>query len=372
VPKVQEQDISYMRLALRLARRGYGLTSPNPMVGAVLVKGGKVIGQGWHHGAGLPHAEVEAITDAASRHLNPRGATLYVTLEPCCTRGRTPPCTDALLEAGIRRVVAATTDPNPAHAGRAFQILAAAGIAVTSGLLGAEATALNEAFNRWIIHRTPFVTLKAAMSLDGKTATATGESKWITGPQARRYGMRLRRGSDAILAGINTVIQDDPALTIRPKRKKPLLRVILDPRGRIPLDARVINDEWASSTILVVTPAAPARRVHALAKRASVWTAPERNGKMNLTWVLHKLGENEITSLLVEGGGETSAAFLEQRLAHRICFFYAPKIIGGRSAPKAIAGSGVDDLAHASRLTNVRWGRLGPDLMLTAMVQPPS
>ena len=214
-------DAQFMRLALRLARRGYGVTSPNPMVGAVLVKGGKIIGRGWHRRAGLPHAEIEALHDAQKRGHNPKGATLYVTLEPCSTHGRTPPCTDAIIAAGIKRVVVGATDPNPKHSGRAFKILRRAGIEVSpagsAGILPAgrmareretrrqdagahqylsdECAQLNEAFNHWIVHRTPFVTVKAAMTLDGKIATASGESKWITGEKARAFGMKLRQGS---------------------------------------------------------------------------------------------------------------------------------------------------------------------------------
>ena len=231
----------FMRHALRLARRGYGATSPNPMVGAVLVKGGKIIGRGWHRRAGLPHAEIEALRDAQKRGHNPRGATLYVTLEPCCTHGRTPPCTDAIIAAGIKRVVVGATDPNPKHAGKGFKILKRAGTEViTFGKgrarhsvraagwqdrkrrarndvpyqqLSDECVKLNEAFNHWIVHRTPFVTVKAAMTLDGKIATASGESKWITGEKARAHGMKLRLGNDAILVGINTILADDPSLT---------------------------------------------------------------------------------------------------------------------------------------------------------------
>ena len=203
-------DAVFMRLALRLAQRGYGATSPNPMVGAVLVKGGKIIGRGWHRRAGQPHAEIEALRDAQKRGHNPRGATLYVTLEPCCTHGRTPPCTDAIITAGIKRCLGAT-DPNPKHAGKGFKILRRAGIKLFTEFWAMNARRLNEAFNHWIVHRTPFVTVKAAMTLDGKIATASGESKWITGEKARAHGMKLRQGSDAILVGINTILADDPS-----------------------------------------------------------------------------------------------------------------------------------------------------------------
>src|SRR5437764_1750702 len=205
----------FMRVALGLARQGYGMTSPNPMVGAVLVKGGKIIGRGWHRRAGEPHAEIEALRDAERRGHNVRGATLYVTLEPCSTYGRTPPCTEAIGGAGIRKVVAGATDPNPRHAGAGFERLRRAGVQVTTGVLEQECNSLNEAFNHWIVQRTPLVTVKAAMTMDGKIATAAGESKWITGEEARAYGMRLRQGADAILVGVNTIVADDPSLTAR-------------------------------------------------------------------------------------------------------------------------------------------------------------
>ena len=213
-------DARFMRVALRLARRGYGATSPNPMVGAVLVQGGRVIGRGWHRRAGGPHAEIEALRDARGRGQAVKGATLYVTLEPCCTHGRTPPCTDAIRAAGISRVVAGAIDPNPRHAGRGFTRLREAGIAVTHGVLAGDCARLNEAFNHWIVRRTPFVTVKAGMTLDGKIATASGESRWITGEKARACGMKLRQGADAILVGINTVLADDPSLTVRNARSE--------------------------------------------------------------------------------------------------------------------------------------------------------
>lgn len=370
-------DIRFIRLALRLARRGYGNTSPNPMVGAVLVKRGQIIGRGWHRRAGRPHAEVEALRDAARRGHNARGATLYLTLEPCCTQGRTPPCTEALIAAGIKRVVVAATDPNPQHAGRGFRILRRAGIEVVTRVLADEATRLNEVFNHWIVHRTPFVTVKAAMTLDGKIATASGESKWITGERARAEGMKLRRGADAILAGANTVLADDPALTVRAIANLKstisnprLRRIILDSEARTPLTAKVVSDKFATLTTVVVTKAAPARRVSALAKRVSVWTAPARSGRVDLRWLLKKLGRENVTSLLVEGGGEVNGTFLLGGHAHRVAFFYAPKILGGRDARKAVAGDGASSWSDILTLRDVEWRRVGPDLMMTALVNP--
>jgi diaminohydroxyphosphoribosylaminopyrimidine deaminase/5-amino-6-(5-phosphoribosylamino)uracil reductase len=373
-------DAEFMRLALRFARRGRGRTSPNPMVGAVLVRRGRVIGRGWHRRAGLPHAEIEALRDAERRGHSPKGATLYVTLEPCCTHGRTPPCTEAIVAAGIRRVVVGATDPNPKHAGRGFEVLRAAGIEVASGALADECAALNEAFNHWIVHRTPFVTVKAAMTLDGKIATASGESKWITGEASRAYAMKLRLASDAILVGINTVLADDPSLTVRsPKSEvrspKLLRRVILDSQARTPLTARVVADDYAALTTIVVSAAAPERRVAALAKRVPVLVAPNRQSAIRnrqfeipLRWLLRKLGSENVTSLLVEGGGEVNASFLSSGLTHRVAFFYAPKILGGRDARRAVAGEGAGAWPGVRRLEALHWRRLGPDLLLTARV----
>jgi diaminohydroxyphosphoribosylaminopyrimidine deaminase/5-amino-6-(5-phosphoribosylamino)uracil reductase len=380
---IRHQDLPWMRAALRLARRGLGATSPNPMVGAVLVKGGKIIGRGWHRRAGLPHAEIEALRDAQKRGHNPRGATLCVTLEPCCTRGRTPPCTDAIIAAGIKRVVIGATDPNPKHSGRAFKILRRVGIEVVHGILADECARLNEAFNHWIVRRTPFVTVKTAMTLDGKIATASGESKWITGEKARAHGMKLRRGSDAILAGINTILADDPSLTVRSQKPEArnqknnlrLRRIILDSMARTPLTAKVVSDEFAALTTVVVGKLAPKNRVAALARRVNVVVAPCRGfqisnlkSQIDLRWLLKKLGAENVTSLLVEGGGEVNASFLLGGLAQRVAFFYAPKILGGRDSRKAVAGGGAKSLAEALSLRDVEWRRLGPDLLLTAKV----
>lgn len=381
------QDLSFMRRALVLARRGHGATSPNPMVGAVLVKGGKIIGQGWHRRAGEPHAEIEALRDAARRKNSPKGATLYVTLEPCCTHGRTPPCTEAIKAAGIKRVVIAATDPNPKHAGKGLMLLTKAGIEVVSFdgrarrsapylALADQATKLNEAFDRWIVQRTPFVTVKAAMTLDGKIATASGESKWITGDAARMEGMKLRAGSDAILVGVNTVLADDPSLTVRQKpntkiQAPRLRRIILDSQARTPLKSKVVSDEFASLTTIVVGKGAPAKRVVALAKRVQVWTAPLRGERIDLRWVLKKLGSENVTSLLVEGGGEVNASFLMGGHAQRVAFFYAPKILGGRDSRKAVAGEGARSLNEILQLQDVEWRRVGVDLMMTALVEPP-
>jgi diaminohydroxyphosphoribosylaminopyrimidine deaminase/5-amino-6-(5-phosphoribosylamino)uracil reductase len=404
-------DFQFMRQALRLARRGFGATSPNPMVGAVLVQRDKIIGRGWHRRAGWPHAEIEALRDAQKRGHNPRGATLYVTLEPCCTHGRTPPCTDAIIAAGIKKVVIGVMDPNPKHAGKGFEILERAGIEVD--LLGEgrarrsaraasrfarlrraedcapdrqmadECAKLNEAFNHWIVHRMPFVTVKAAMTLDGKIATAGGESQWITGEQARAHGMKMRAGSDAVLVGINTILADDPSLTARTrmedgrwKMAKPIRRIVLDSMARTPLTAKVVSDESAALTTIVVGQRAPKNRVAMLAKRVNVLIAPaggasritHHASRINLRWLLKKLGSENVTSLLVEGGGEVNASFLLDGFAQRVAFFYAPKILGGRDARKGVAGDGAENLSEVIQLREVEWRKLGDDLLLSARV----
>ncbi len=374
-------ETHYMHLALRLAQRGCGTTSPNPMVGAVLVKRGKIIGRGWHRRAGGPHAEIEAFRDTLARGNDPKGSTLYVTLEPCSTHGRTPPCTDAIKAAGIKQVVVAATDPNPAHSGRGFRLLKRAGIKVVHGILADEAARMNEAFNHWIVHRTPFITVKAAMTLDGKIATAAGESKWITGPKARAHGMRLRHEADAILVGINTVLADDPGLTARKipgsplKVQSPGRRIILDSLARTPLTAKIVNDEFAHLTTIVVGKHAPKNRVAALAKRANILIEPSagsktknQKSKIALPWLLKKLGSQAVTSLLVEGGGEVNASFLLGGLAHRVAFFYAPTILGGRDARKGVGGGGINRLSQSVKLRGVEWRWLGPDLLLTGCV----
>jgi diaminohydroxyphosphoribosylaminopyrimidine deaminase/5-amino-6-(5-phosphoribosylamino)uracil reductase len=401
-------EVHLMRLALRLAGRGYGATSPNPMVGAVLVKRGEIIGRGWHRRAGLPHAEIEALRDAQKHGKNPKGATLYVTLEPCCTHGRTPPCTEAIIAAGIKRVAVGATDPNPRHSGKGFGILKRAGVEVnwwgerprepkrgSSGAsphqqIASECERFNEAFNHWIIHRTPFVTVKAAMTLDGKIATASGESKWITGQKSRAHAMELRRGADAILVGINTILHDDPSLTVRagtPNSRSAradqeigapkLRRIVLDSLARTPLNAKVASDEFAALTSIVVSRRAPKNRVAALARRVNVIVAPEikhsspvtRHPSLDLRRLLKKLSAENVTSLLVEGGGEVNASFLLDGFAQRVAFFYAPKILGGRDSRKAVAGEGVRSLSQMIKLRDVEWRTLGADLLLTARIE---
>jgi diaminohydroxyphosphoribosylaminopyrimidine deaminase / 5-amino-6-(5-phosphoribosylamino)uracil reductase len=308
-----------------------------------------------------------------------RGATLYVTLEPCCTYGRTPPCTAAIITARIKKVVIAATDPNPAHHGKGVRILKRAGIEVESGICADAATELNAAFNHWIVHRTPLVTVKAAMTLDGKIATRMADSKWITNEKSRVYAMRLRQSADAILVGINTVLRDDPSLSVRAVSglrtlKKNLRRIILDSEARTPLSSKVVRDEFAALTTIVVTERAPKDRVKALGNHINIWVAPDvRRGMVraiDLRWLLQKLGSENVTSLLVEGGGEVNAAFLLTGVAHRIAFFYAPKVIGGCAATRTVEGKGFNVWDHVLRLEDRRWQRFGDDLLLQASISP--
>lgn len=368
-------DEQFMDQALRLAKRAYGQTSPNPMVGAVLVQDGEVIGRGWHHRAGAPHAEIEALADAARRQRSVSGATVYVTLEPCCTHGRTPPCTEALIRAGVRRVVVAAVDPNPRHAGQGLVRLREAGITVDSGVLEAESNRLNEAFNHWIVHRIPWVTAKSAMTLDGKIATASGQSKWITGPKSRAHAQRLRLGVDAVLVGVETVLADDPSLTVRtqPGFRRPAwhpvkLRIILDTRARTPLESRLVSDDGRASTLIVVSELADPARIAALQARVTVIRAPERDGRIDLAWLMPELGRMGVLHLLVEGGGTVLASFFEAGLVHRIAFFYAPRILGGEESRRSVAGQGFRSLAEAPSLTDVESRRFGEDLFITARV----
>ncbi len=362
------QDERFMRRALVLARRGLGTTSPNPCVGAVLVRGGKIIGEGWHRRAGGPHAEIEALkrrSVGASERKRPQTATLsrshaltlYVTLEPCSTWGRTPPCTDAIIASGVKRVVIAALDPNPKHDGRGLAVLRRAGIRVEAGLLTTESTQMNAAFNQWITTGRPLVIAKAAMSLDGKIATRTGDSKWITDERARRQAHQLRATVDAIMVGANTVVRDDPRLTLRhgAHGRQPW-RVIADARGRCPRKAHLFTDAARHRTIVFTTPqSSPAWRRCLALLGVIVIVLPARSGRVGLRRALRELGRMEVTSVLVEGGGELLGSMFDGRLVDRVAFFYAPVIIGGRGATTVVAGDGVAVVAQAIRLQAKPW-----------------
>ena len=361
------QDKRLMQRALALAQRGLGKTSPNPLVGAVLVRRGNVIGKGWHKRAGGPHAEIFAL-----RRVNARGATLYVTMEPCSTWGKTPPCTDTIIATGMKRLVVAATDPNPKHAGRGFTILRRAGIRVESGLFADEATDMNEVFNKWITTGMPLVTAKAAMSLDGKIATRTGDSRWITSKASRREAHKLRASVDAVMVGANTVIRDDPQLTVRHgvPGKQPL-RIVVDTRGRVSMNSVFLHHKHRKRTIAVTTMLSSVRWRRSLAALGvEVLVVGRKGGRVDLRAALKALGQRNITSVLVEGGGELLGSLFDARLVDKVAFFYAPIVIGGREAITVVAGAGATKVKQAVRLRDCRWRRIGKgEILVEARVK---
>jgi diaminohydroxyphosphoribosylaminopyrimidine deaminase / 5-amino-6-(5-phosphoribosylamino)uracil reductase len=355
-------DQAWMQKALRLAARGRGRTSPNPMVGAVVVREGRLVGSGWHRRAGEPHAEVLALRQAGDQA---RGSTVYVSLEPCAHHGRTPPCAGALIAAGVARVVAAMEDPDPRTSGKGLDALRSAGIEVEVGLLEPEARRLNEQF---VVHRTtrrPFVTYKAGVSLDGRTAAQDGSSKWITSEAARRDSHRLRAQSDAICAGIGTILADDPQLTVRGVAAlRPPLRVVVDSAGRTPTDAGVLSKD--APTVIFTAAGDDDARLTAL-KEAGAETicAPEPGGRVSVPDMLRNLGDRGVVSLLLEGGAILAGSFAAQGLIDRYVFYLAPKLIGSTGAG-TLNGWTAPTLADALELEIAEARRIGPDLRITA------
>ncbi|QJA06916.1 bifunctional diaminohydroxyphosphoribosylaminopyrimidine deaminase/5-amino-6-(5-phosphoribosylamino)uracil reductase RibD [Thermosulfurimonas marina] len=362
----RREDEFYMRLALREGRRGLGRTSPNPPVGAVVVdpQSGEVLGRGYHRAAGRPHAEVEALRRAGERA---RGATLYVTLEPCNHHGRTPPCTEAILAAGIRRVVAGTRDPNPRARG-GLEYLAERGLEVRSGVLEKECRYLARFFLRRVQDGRPWVILKVAASLDGRLATRTGDSRWITGERARRLGHGLRALCDAILVGRRTVEEDDPQLTCRLVKGRNPVRIVLDTRLRLSPDRRLFRTARKIPTWLVCGEKAPREREIPFRELGvEILRVKEREDRVNLEDLLFRLAERGILSLLVEGGGEVQGAFLDQGLVDEVFFFFGPVIIGGRRAPQAFAGRGAASLKEALWLSEIKVRRLSESLLVQGL-----
>jgi diaminohydroxyphosphoribosylaminopyrimidine deaminase/5-amino-6-(5-phosphoribosylamino)uracil reductase len=362
-------DQTFMALALRLAAKGRGFTSPNPMVGAVVVAKGRVIGRGYHRHVGGPHAEVEALRKAGRRAL---GATLYVSLEPCSHRHkRTPPCVPFVLQSRVRRVVIAMRDPNPRVRGRGIKALRAAGMKVEVGCLGDQAERLNESYCHWQRTRQPFVVLKAGMTLDGKIATPRGESQWITGEAARRDAHRLRSHVDAVLVGIGTVQKDDPQLTVRELgRKRQPLRIVIDSQARIAPTAKVLMPPLRAGTVLVVTDRAPKTRIKTLRSLGvNVLMLPNRAGRVPLNSLFRTLGRLAVTSILVEGGSEINAGVVGERLVNRVVFYVAPKLMGGQDAKGVIGGGGPPRLAQALALEDMTLRRVGPDLRVEGLVK---
>lgn len=353
------QDQFFLKLALNLAKKGLGWTYPNPMVGAVLVKNGKIIGQGYHKKFGSEHAEIEAFKSAKN---NISGATLFVNLEPCVHFGKTPPCVPEIIRSKIKTVVCSTLDPNPLVSGKGLATLKQAGITVSAGLLKAEARKLNEAFFTFHEKKRPFVTIKFACSLDGKIATSTGDSRWITNDKARTFARHLRSQHQAILVGINTVLTDNPNLGVRIKNKKDPIRVILDPTLKIPLQADVLRDENA----LIVTTLGNQKAKLIQQRNIPLIIFPKN--PISIKELLSQLWQRKIVSILVEGGSKILGSFIDEKQADKLYAFYAPIILGGESAITAVSGKGVERVADSIHLKNISFKKLDDNFLISGYI----
>jgi len=361
-------DEQWMKRALRLAEKGRGRTSPNPMVGTVLVKNGQVVGEGYHARAGEAHAEILALRQAGEEA---RGSTLYINLEPCIHYGKTPPCAPAVIEAKVRRVVIGMEDPNPLVTGRGLKSLQKAGLDVEIGVLEKECRRLNEAFCKYILKKEPFVILKVAATLDGKIATREGDSKWISGETSRHFVHRMRDQVDGVVVGIGTILKDDPQLTARIKKGRDPYRIILDSRLRIPEDAKVIGNS-PSKTIIATTELAARDKIERLEKKGvRILILDSKQGRVDLKNCLSKLGEMGMMSLLVEGGSQVNGSFLDEGLIDKILFFLSPKLIGDREALGIFGGSGKANLKETIPLNELRVRRMGEDILIEGYVNSP-
>ena len=364
-----KDDERWMKRVLRLAEKGRGRTSPNPMVGAVLVRDDHIVAEGYHSRAGGPHAEIIALRKAGEEA---RGATLYLNLEPCTHHGKTPPCVPVVIEAGLKRVVIGMEDPNPLVNGKGVEALTRAGVDVEIGILEKECRRLNEAFCKYIVNQQPFVILKVASSLDGKIATRNGESQWMTGEASRRFVHRLRDQVDGVIVGIGTVLKDDPMLTARIKGGKDPYRVILDSRLRIPEETKVVKIS-PTRTIIATTELAPRERVENLEKEGvQVLTFESKQGRVDLKSCLSKLGEMEMITLLVEGGSQINGSFLDEGLIDKIIFFLSPKLIGDPQALGIFGGHGVINLKEAILLSELKVRKVAEDILVEGYVIPPA
>jgi len=358
-------DEHWMKRVLRLAEKGKGRTSPNPMVGAVLVKNGKVVGEGYHVKAGADHAEIIALRKAGEVA---KGATLYLNLEPCIHYGRTPPCAPAVIEAKVKRVVIGMEDPNPLVRGRGLKSLKSAGLDVEVGILEKECRRLNEAFCKYILKKEPFVILKVSATLDGKIATREGDSKWISGETSRHFVHRMRDQVDGVVVGIGTVLKDDPQLTARIKKGRDPYRIILDSQLRIPEDARVIGNSPLKA-IIATTELAARDKIERLEKKGvRILILDSKQGRVDLKNCLSKLGEMEMTTLLVEGGNQVNGSFLDEGLIDKILLFLSPKLIGDREALGIFGGSGKATLKEAIPMNELRVRRIGEDILIEGYV----
>ena len=360
-------DEYYMRIALALAEKGRGKVSPNPMVGAVIVKENRIIGSGYHMKYGEAHAEVNAFNAVTE---DTKGSVLYVTLEPCSHYGKTPPCVDMIIEKGIKRVVIGALDPNPLVAGKGIKKLIDSGIEVRVGTLEKECREINKVFLKYIVEKKPYVILKSAMTLDGKIATASGESKWITSKESRMAGHNLRNKYAAIMVGVNTIIADNPQLTCRIEGGKNPRRIIVDTRLRIPLDAYVVNDEYIYNTVIATTERADKNKLLKLKSRGiEILVCPVKQEKVDLQYLMKVLADLNIDSVLIEGGAELNFSSLQDNIVDEINFFIAPKIIGGVNAKSAIGGEGVQRLIDTFKLENIQISMIEDDICLKGTVK---
>ncbi|MFC5463381.1 bifunctional diaminohydroxyphosphoribosylaminopyrimidine deaminase/5-amino-6-(5-phosphoribosylamino)uracil reductase RibD [Lederbergia graminis] len=351
----------YMDLAIQNARAMKGQTDPNPLVGAVIVNNNRIVGIGTHLKAGEPHAEIHALRMAGNEA---EGSTIYVTLEPCSHHGRTGPCAEALVEAGVQRVVIATLDPNPIVAGNGVKILESAGIEVIVGICEQESKKMNEVFNKFIVQKKPFITLKAASTLDGKIATHTMDSKWITSEEARYDVHKLRNENMAILVGVNTVLEDNPELTTRIPNGRSPIRIVMDSTLRIPLESKLVTDKQAPTWIFT-SQAYNKDKKKKLEDQGILVFVTKGTESVDTSEVVEILGENLVSSLIIEGGGNIHASFLEARLIDKIILYMAPKLVGGQNAPSFLSGNGVMKMADAINISNMTIEMIGPDIKFT-------
>lgn len=359
-------DEKWMKRALRLAEAGRGRTSPNPVVGAVLVKRGKVVGEGYHAKIGEAHAEIIALRQAGERA---RGAVLYLNLEPCTHFGRTPPCAPQVMKAGLKRAVIGMEDPNPLVNGKGIEALRKSGLDVKVGVLGGQCRKLNEAFCKYILKKQPFVLLKVAATLDGKIATRHGDSKWISGEASRRFVHRLRDQVDGVLVGIGTVLRDDPLLTARMKEGREPYRIVLDSRLKIPEDAKVFEHS-PSEVILATTVSAPHEKIERLEEKGvRVLIIDSKDGRVDLRTCLNKLGEMGLMNILVEGGSRINGSFLDEGLIDKFLLFLSPKCLGDPKSPGIFGGRGVSDLSEAVGLKEIKTKRIGEDIFVEGYLE---
>jgi len=358
-------DVKYMQMAMRLALRAKGRTTPNPMVGAVIVKDGLVIGRGYHQKAGLPHAEIIALEEAGSRAA---GAALYITLEPCAHYGRTPPCVDRIIESGIKEVVAGMQDPNPLNNGKGLEILRSRGIEVRCGVMEEELKKVNEVFIKHITTKMPFVAVKVGQSLDGRIATRDGDSRWITSAAAREYSRRLRGDFEAVMVGVNTVLRDNPRLEAEGTDLRPY-KIIVDSQLSTPCSANLFSP--GAKVILATLPEVAGQETenrHILAGKARILDVGEKNGQINLRALLKKLAASGINSVFVEGGGTLIGSLFDEKLVDKVFFFVSPRIIGGKEALGSVMGRGVGKVDKAVRLKDIRLKHIGEDFLVEGYV----